>query len=330
MGNCKICNEPLEQYITNVFDDRHGYPGRFDIYRCTACGFGQTVPEIPENKIGDIYTQYYPRKNIIDISAVTKQKIQILSPVTRWMMGINNTAHYHIKKGAKVLDAGCGDCTSILEINALGADGYGIEPDQNIKDLVNALGLKVHVGLFNEVLYSDGFFDYITMSQVLEHIHDPVELLKSFRRILKDTGQIIIGVPNIDSRLRKRYGSRWLNWHVPYHINHFSKNSLRLLAERSGFEIKKMRTYTPNLWVDLQIKLADYPVREGVKVPFFNGEPEPVSTLKEAKKKNIFQRQVLSIIRRIPYLQLPKILYLRLVDSLGFGESHLVFLEKKK
>lgn len=330
-GRCKICKSPTSLFIKDIFDDRHGYPGRFDIYRCATCGFGQTVPEIPADKVGDIYTRYYPRKNNIDIEAVKNNPVQIMSPFKRWWMGINNTAHYHIKEGVKVLDVGCGDCTSIREINAQGAEGYGIEPDQNIKEMVKALGLKVHIGLFHEVPYPDGFFDYITMSQVLEHIHNPAELLQSFRRILKDDGQIIIGVPNIDSRLRKQYGSRWLNWHIPYHINHFSRKSLFCMAEKSGYFIRKIKTYTPNLWVDLQKKLFAYPVREGVRVPFFNGEPY-TEHQNQSRTKLIVTSYLLSkrILRKaFSLVTSVSALHLRLIDSLGMGESYLVFMTKR-
>ncbi len=61
---CKICGGGLVPFLDNMFDDRHGYPGSFEIKRCPDCGFGQTVPEIPEAEISEIYTDYYPRKNV--------------------------------------------------------------------------------------------------------------------------------------------------------------------------------------------------------------------------------------------------------------------------
>jgi len=326
--HCKICGGGLETLLENIFDDRHGYPGRYRILRCTACGLGQTLPEIPPDQVGEIYTRYYPRKSLVDVAAATRRRVQIPPFAKRWLLGINNTAHYHIKKGARVLDVGCGDCTSILEIQSLGAEGYGIEPDRNIKELVDTLQLKVHIGLFHEVPYPVDFFDFITMSQVLEHVHDPVTLVASFRRILKKDGQLIIGVPNIDSRLRKRYGSRWLNWHVPYHLNHFSRKSLEVLAERSGYEVASMATYTPNLWVDLQTRLANYPLREGVRVPFLNGEAEteePSTSQPPQTRVERFINDRLSHLRQ--FLQ---IILLRMVDLAGGGESHLIFLRKKR
>lgn len=328
VSHCKICEGPLEDFIESIFDDRHGYPGRYRIVRCAKCGFGQTVPEIAPDQIGEIYTRYYPRKNIIDVAAATRRQVRVSPFAKRWLLGVNNTAHYHIRKGTRVLDVGCGDCTSLLEIQSLGAEGYGIEPDQNIKELVDTLKLKVHIGVFDEVPYPERFFDYITMSQVLEHVHDPVRLVKSFQNILKENGQLIIGVPNIDSRLRKKYGSRWLNWHVPYHLNHFSKKSLELLAESSGYDVVRMKTYTPNLWVDLQARLAMYPLREGIRVPFLNGEAEPEETSTTQRPQTSLQRFSNGPSRHL--LQFFQIMLLRMTDLAGVGESHLIFLHKKK
>jgi SAM-dependent methyltransferase len=334
INKCKICGKQLSQFIENIFDERHGYPGQFDIYRCDSCGFGQTTPEIPEDIIGEVYTKYYPRKRIVNVETLQNRPVKIFSPLKRWWMGVNNTAHYHIKKGTKVLDIGCGDCTSIREINAMGAEGYGIEPDQNIRPVVDTLGLKVHVGLFHEIPFPNEYFDYVTMSQVLEHIHKPVELLRSFRRILKDDGQVIIGVPNIDSRLRKKYGRRWLNWHVPYHLNHFSHKSLSLLAKMSGYEIKKIKTYTPYLWLVLQKKLSCYPIGEGKKVPFFNAEDELESeSLLKYQGKGIhyfFNKYFFESHRFLRYFELTNIPPLRINDVLGRGESYLVFMGKIK
>lgn len=327
---CKICGDRTLPFLRDLFDDRHGFIGRFAINRCEGCGFCQTVPEIPADKIGEVYTQYYPRKNLIDIEDIKQHPINLLPECERWWMGVNNTAHYHIKAGSRVLDIGCGDCTSVREIEAMGAEGYGIEPDQNIRPIVEALGLKVHIGLFDEVPYPDNFFDYITMSQVLEHIHHPIELLASFQRILKDDGEIILGVPNVDARLRSKYGRRWLNWHVPYHINHFSRKSLELLAEKSGYRLETILTITPNLWVDLQKRLAHYPVQEGVKVPFFNGEPEPPLEREIPGRIKILVNRYLDRLRaRFKYALVLRILSLRLIDRLGKGESYLVFLRKR-
>lgn len=300
-------------FLQNLFDDRHGYPGRFDIFRCKQCGFGQTAPEIAEDQLGALYTEYYPRKSLT-LEEMKKRSFVIPSPFTRWKQGINNVAHYHVPKGARVLDVGCGDCSSILELNKKGCEAHGIEPDENIRDLVRNFDLSVHIGLYSEASYSHAYFDYITMSQVLEHVPDPQTLLKSFHSILKPQGRIILSVPNIDSRLRKKYKERWLNWHLPYHLNHFSKKSLISLAESAGYRVEKIKTLTPNLWYSLQKLLAAFPTEVGKKAPFFNGEAW------ESPHLSYWDR----------FVQKLALLRLRWTDFCMQGESFLVFLEKKR
>lgn len=328
--DCKICGSRSVIFLKDVFDDRHGYPGRFDIYRCGECGFCQTLPEIPADRIGEIYSKYYPRKALIDVETVKNRPVRLPSGKERWLKGTNNSAHYHIKAGSRVLDIGCGDCSSILEINAMGAEGYGIEPDTNIKPLVDALGLNVHVGLFDDIPFPERFFDYITLSQVLEHIHDPVALLSALRRVLKKDGEVIIGVPNVDSRLRKKYAGRWLNWHVPYHINHFSRKSLEVLARRSGYRVKRTQTITPYFWLVLQYKMLKFPVGEGVRVPFFNGEPEtPACEDGGGLIRRLSEKLTARFNSVQKYKYMMELLSLRAADMAGLGESYLVFLEAR-
>ncbi len=217
-------------------------------------------------------------------------------------------------KGATVLDVGCGDCSSILELKQKGCEAHGIEPDENIRDLVRNFDLSVHIGLYSETSYPHQYFDYITMSQVLEHVPDPQALLKSFHSILKAQGRIILSVPNIDSRLRKKHQERWLNWHLPYHLNHFSKKSLLSLAESAGYRVEKIKTLTPNLWYSLQKLLAAFPAEVGKKAPFFNGEAW------ESPRLSYWDR----FVQKLAFLRL------RWADFCMQGESFLVFLEKKR
>ena len=61
---CKICDKKTKIWYRKLFDDRHGYTGYFDIYKCPNCGFALTNPQITKNKIINLYTKYYPRQNL--------------------------------------------------------------------------------------------------------------------------------------------------------------------------------------------------------------------------------------------------------------------------
>jgi hypothetical protein len=66
--------------------------------------------------------------------------------------------------------------------------------------------------------------------------------------LLKPDSQVWISCPNSQSWLRPIFGRRWINWHVPFHITHFSPLTLRRLLEDSGFQCLEIRQITPALW----------------------------------------------------------------------------------
>ena len=56
-------------------------------------------------------------------------------------------------------------------------------------------------------------------------------------------------LPNSRSWLRTLFGRNWINWHVPFHITHFSPARLVGLLAETGFAIVSAREITPALWV---------------------------------------------------------------------------------
>jgi len=58
-----------------------------------------------------------------------------------------------------------------------------------------------------------------------------------------------ISCPNSESWLRPVFGLSWINWHVPFHISHFSANTLRSLLEECGFTLRENPADDSALWV---------------------------------------------------------------------------------
>jgi hypothetical protein len=84
---------------------------------------------------------------------------------------------------------------------------------------------------------------------------------------LKLGGQVWISCPNSQSWLRKLFGRSWINWHVPFHLFHFSSKTLRELLERSGFEIRELKCATPSHWMSQSI-VAAISARRGRKTRY--------------------------------------------------------------
>lgn len=254
--NCKICKQETNLLHEGLFDDRYGYEGQFDIYQCPNCGFGQIYPELGKDQMASLYTNFYPRKNITaeQVKNSNRYRAGKYFKLKSWLMGWDNTCHYQIEPNSKVLDVGCGNGSSLLEIQSQQAEAYGIEEDRNIEPIAKELDLDIFFGSLENSDFPDNSFDYITMSQVLEHIQDPLNFLKLAVNKLSPGGKIIMSFPNKDSFYRVISKEKWINWHVPYHLNFFSEKSLNLLADETGLKIEKIRTITPNCWVALQLR----------------------------------------------------------------------------
>lgn len=94
--------------------------------------------------------------------------------------------------------------------------------------------LDVVTGTLEDAAYPDTQFDVVVINHVLEHVPDPLEMLRNARRILKDDGVIVVGVPNIGSIMAGVLRERWPSLRPEEHIWHFNPFTLRRLIWKAG------------------------------------------------------------------------------------------------
>jgi hypothetical protein len=102
--------------------------------------------------------------------------------------------------------------------------------------LAREAGLEVETGL--AALQPRAPFDCITLWHSLEHMLDARATLIAVCRLLKrDSGLLLLGVPDAGGLQARCFGSRWFHLDVPRHLYHFSLGSLHRLLESTGFEL---------------------------------------------------------------------------------------------
>ena len=318
-GTCLVCAAPLTTYLEGMFDDRFGHPGEFGIARCPACGFMSTEPRLAEGDLPELYARYYPRRRTQPENV--RRAVETTAVATRrgrfraWLWG-QRSAHHEIEPGMRVLDYGCGDCSSLLEIRALGGQPYGLEVDPNVREIADALGVHVHVGTLATLPAADGSFDAVTLSQVIEHVPDPAALLGLVHRKLRPGGMVAITTPNSRALSRRLCGRRWLNWHIPFHQNHFDAIVIARLLERVGFRVTKCRTFTPVPWWEYQAELLLRPAGRGQPHPYFDRGESALRAYRVVRK--LVRPARAAVVLPIT----------RLVDGGGLGDSLLVVARK--
>ncbi len=327
-SKCIICGTELIPFIKEIWDDRYGCPGIFAIERCPNCGQMATIPRLQESDLPELYSKYYPRSKVVyEELTVEADRVKLPGAAqTRWWEGTDNQGHYLAKSGQKVLDIGCGSCLSLLELRNLGVEAYGVEADPSVQAIAEHFDLHVHIGNIHDNPFPDEVFDLITLNQVIEHVPDPAALLQIVKKRLTEGGQIVLSFPNGDSLQRKLSGSRWINWHVPYHQHHFNRHSFTILAEQEGFEVTRFRSVTPNLWTLLQMAAMGKPPIEGDASSSWGA----TDAIASPSKWN-FKRIAKGLLRRVRPLANPLIgLNNRFFDVLGQGDSLIVVIQIKR
>lgn len=151
----------------------------------------------------------------------------------------------------RLLDVGCSNGAFLYTAGQCGVKGVGVEPAPAAAAAAREAGLDVRQGFLADLALPAASFDLITLFEVVEHLREPLPLLKECHRLLRPGGVVFIKTGNTASwTVRAQKGS----WHYfdlgkhGGHISFFNPDSLALLARKTGFEPVEMVTKNAALW----------------------------------------------------------------------------------
>jgi 2-polyprenyl-3-methyl-5-hydroxy-6-metoxy-1,4-benzoquinol methylase len=317
--NIKHCPVCLSSDYTNkhqLYDDRYGYEGLFNLLECSSCGHQYLEGAPQEQSLGDLYTEYYPRKSF---NPDNFKPYREGGKLYNWLVGGRSSACQSVQPKIRVLDIGCGygETLAYLKKNKQ-CDVYGVDADRNVEIISKIHGFKIHVGIFDAAVYEPAFFDAVTMNQVIEHVPDIQQNFSMIAHVLKPGGVCILSTPNANGWGSKLFGRRWLNWHVPYHQHFLSKSSVNRLCDEHGFSLESIQTITRSEWLMYQIlHLINYPDQ---------GQPSAFWAPYKVARTGV-TRMLQKMVVGTWFLLLPQILT-RFFDSIGFGDNYLIIIKK--
>ena len=245
---CLFCGAPTARERADIVDNRFGSPGVYSIHACAACGGKQTHPRPDQQALKDLYERYYNYGGKTDSTYASAREKFLFSPFYRLMLAIDGDISFHARKGAgRLLDIGCNEGRGLRLYRQNGYEAEGLELNSHAAATARAGGFAVHEKLVEEFEPVQRY-DVCVLSNVLEHAPDPRAMLRHVARILVPGGQVWISLPNASSALAKMFGAAWVNWHVPFHIVHFSQARLEKLLAEEGFALASSKNITPALW----------------------------------------------------------------------------------
>ena len=249
-ARCLACGGVLAIAIAQLHDTRFGIPQPYGIGRCRQCDLVQTVPRPTASELERLYARHY---NFGGESGTLYTRLRarfLASPLYRLWLNLDGDISFHARPGqGALIDIGCNEGRGLALYAGNGfARVEGLETNPVAAAAARDKGFAVHE-LPLEQFRPAAPYDVAVLSNVLEHALDPAAMLREVARILKPGGAVWISCPNARSWLAELFGTRWINWHVPFHITHFTEATLAATLGRAGFTIRRRSQATPALWV---------------------------------------------------------------------------------
>jgi 2-polyprenyl-3-methyl-5-hydroxy-6-metoxy-1,4-benzoquinol methylase len=141
----------------------------------------------------------------------------------------------------KLLEIGTGSGWQLARMKAAGWSVLGLDFDADAVAVARDRGLDMKIGDVRELGLEAGSFDAIVMAHVVEHVHDPVGLLRECQRLLKPGGRLIAITPNAGSLGHRLYGASWRGLEPPRHIAVFTPSGLRVACARADLQVESIR-----------------------------------------------------------------------------------------
>jgi 2-polyprenyl-3-methyl-5-hydroxy-6-metoxy-1,4-benzoquinol methylase len=277
-GPCPVCGETRRaRRYEGLRDWLGGTPGSWSFHGCRGCGLLLLDPRYSRSEIGRAYEGYehhlaapQPESDAgagstwgqVVTRAYRRHAYGYPDGLTGWLRALALLAvpypegaeavgfsvmYLRPVPGGELLDVGCGGGAQLVQMRRLGWRVAGVDPDERAVAMATGQhGLDVRKGTLEEQRFPAARFDAVTLSHVIEHVHDPLALLRECGRVLKPGGRVVVVTPNAASLTHRRLGAAWIGLQPPRHLYLFRCATLRRLAARAGLTVLSARTSVRN------------------------------------------------------------------------------------
>ena len=322
--NCPVCGADKRKLIHQTLTDNVFFcaPGEWSMYQCESCASAYLDPRPNLATIELAYQNYFTHSKEDDISTISffrKLRRKLANGYLNFRYG---TREYpasifgilagtfissgratmeaemrHLPKpkaGMRLLDVGCGNGQFLCRAQSAGWNVVGVDFDSQAVEEARSNGIDIRLGCVESLPPSIEKFDVITMAHVIEHVHQPLEVLKSCYSLLKQGGFLWIETPNIASEGHRLFGENWRGLEPPRHLVLFNVDSLNCALSSAGFTEIQVQPYRPLCEDIFGVSLA---ISEGMD-PYSGVQKKPSSKLvkesEEISKRNPLKREFIT------------------------------------
>ncbi len=202
---CNICLRPFrasEARLVSIPCNIRKFSGqRFSVWRCAQCGCIHCRDIVD---LGVYYAGYPSQREHLDLIS----RIMFFEQLRRFRKAGLNSEH-------RLLDYGCGYGNFVQYLRSRGySRAVGYDPYSPV------------TAIRDDRVLEQGSFDYICLQEVIEHVEDPLSLLRMLAGLLRIGGILLVGMPSaddidLDNPLKYTHAL-----HAPYHLHIYTKQTL--------------------------------------------------------------------------------------------------------
>jgi len=278
---CPVCGGGERSLLFEKLTDRvfAVADGEWDLYQCARCGGAYLNPRPTPASIGRAYGNYFTHspedhplvgdrgylrkalRGLINGYQNTRHgtKKASASNLGRWILPLlpslcaaADAECRHLPRAplsdGHLLDVGCGNGGFLLLARQAGWQVEGLDFDAAAVDAARSRGLDVHHGSIDSLEDRSNYYDVITLSHVIEHVHKPLDMLRQLYTLLKPGGRLWLETPNINSLGAKRFGRNWRALEPPRHLVLFNSSNLSQSLHIAGFQSLKQHWHGMSLF----------------------------------------------------------------------------------
>ena len=258
---CAICMTPdnaaelypanfkAEDFSPAVFSARR-LPDRvhYRMVRCNECGLVRSDPVADPASVAQLYSQ-----STFDYDS------EVENLTITYGTYLSRLDRFGVEKG-KILEIGCGNGFFLAQAARQGYRGVqGVEPSAAAIQLApDDIGSKIVCSLMKPGLFANESFDVICLFQVLDHIFDPADLIRTCRQILKPGGFVLCLNHNVEALSAHLMKSSSPIIDIE-HTYLFSPATMRRLFFTSGFEVKETGGVKNRYSLSYLLRLMPFP-----------------------------------------------------------------------
>ena len=197
-----------------------------DIIQCRRCGMVSAIPTLVHEEIVEGYTQV-----VDDMYLAEEQgRRELFGWVTEAMAG-------YVVRGSRLLEVGANVGLFLSVAADHGWDVHGIEPSKwAVQEGVKRFGVDLRQGIVEELAEQPGSADVVVMLDVLEHLGDPLEALRTLRGVVDEEGLLVLSTVNLSGLHARLRDGNW-PWFIRSHLHYFSPETLAAMLRRAGFQL---------------------------------------------------------------------------------------------